>query len=354
MKRTLIIFTFLLLFITSGICEAEDYAGLSQRMLNGKSIGIQTGTSFAQIVESNLPDSRIFYYNSVPDLVAALTGNKIDGFPIDEPVIKYIMGENKKVAYIPEKLDPFDFAFVFRKDEKGKRLRDQISEFLTQLKADETLDDLEEIWFGADESKKVLPDYESFPAENGVLELATEAANPPFDYVSGGYITGYEIDIAARFCEKYGYGLEVNDMGFDAILPSVQSGKFDFGCATITITEERAENVYFSEPDYSGGVVFAIRSEDADGIPEQGASDLNAEDLNGKNSGSSIAVSGKNGESDDEDDAAERESGPQQAGNGSSVPEYKGKTKGALLQVLREQRDFRVTVYSQQGNRVVI
>ncbi len=291
MKKTIFFITLIIIIIISGICGAEDYNGLSQRMLNGRPIGIQTGTSYAQIVESNLPDSRIFYYNSVPDLAAALTGNKIDGFPIDEPVIRYIMGENKKVAYIPEKLDPFDFAFVFKKDENGKKLRDQMSEFMKQLKADGTLDDLEEIWFGTDESTKVLPNYASFSAENGVLKLATEAANPPFDYISGKNITGYEIDITARFCEKYGYGLEIKDMGFDAILPSVQSGKFDFGCATITITEERAENIYFSDPDYLGGVVFAIRSEESEKITENNSSilstednspNLSMEDMNGK------------------------------------------------------------------------
>ena len=110
-------------------------------------------------------------------------------------------------------------------------------------------------------NKKELPDYGSFPAPNGVLHLATEAQNPPFDYIDGENITGYEIDLAALFCEDYGYGLVVEDMIFDAILPSVQSGKFDFGCATISITEERRESVWFSEPDYSGGVVFAVRTD---------------------------------------------------------------------------------------------
>lgn len=227
--------------------------------LNGRPIGVQTGTNFVPIVEKNLPDSDISYYNSIPDLVLALVGGKIDGFPADEPVVRYIMKENDDVTYISENLDPFDLAFVFRKDEDGKKLCDQLSEFLMQIKTDGTLEKLGEIWFDTDESKKVLPDYASFPAPNGILKLAVEAQNAPFVYISETKVTGYEIDIAARFCEQYGYGLEINDMGFDAILPSVQSGKYDFGCSMISITEERAESVYFSEPDYSAGVVFAVR-----------------------------------------------------------------------------------------------
>lgn len=274
---------------TPSVPETEK-SGLTVFDLNGKRIGVQTGTSFAPVVESNLPDSKISYYNSIPDLIAALTSNKIDGFPIDEPVIRYIMEKNDKVSYIPEYLDPFDFAYVFRKDENGEKLRDQLSEFLMQLKADGTLEEIADIWFGADEDEKELPDYEDFPAPNGTLKLATEALNPPFTYISDKEIVGYEIDIAARFCEQYGYGLAIKDMAFDAILPSVQSGKYDFGCATITVTEERAENVHFSESDYSGGVVFAVRASDMQTViassPASAAKrSITLDDLNGKRIG---------------------------------------------------------------------
>ena len=250
------------LAILSDGSAAAPQESIVRSLLDGKRIGIQTGTSYTPMVEENLPNSEISYYNSYSDLVTALTGNKIDGFPIDEPVARYISNENPAVGYLPEYLDPFDFAFVFRKDEQGAKLRDEVSEFLAQIKNDGTFEEIGEIWFGTDPSKQVLPDYASFPAPNGVLHLATEALNPPFTYVENGAIVGFEIDIAARFCEVWGYGLDIDDMSFDAILPSVQSGKYDFGCATISITEERKESVHFSEPDYSGGVVFVVRTED--------------------------------------------------------------------------------------------
>ncbi|MBO4914121.1 MAG: ABC transporter substrate-binding protein/permease, partial [Oscillospiraceae bacterium] len=57
------------------------------------------------------------------------------------------------------------------------------------------------------------------------------------------------------------YRLEVRLMDFGGILPSVQSGKCDIGCDGITITEERAESVGFSEPHYtSRSVLVAMKS----------------------------------------------------------------------------------------------
>ena len=231
---------------------------LSLDDLNGKHLGVQTGTSYGPMLESNFPDSKISYYNSTTDLVTALTSGKIVSFPIDEPVIRYIMGENEKITYIQEYLEPFEFGCVFQKGDEGQKLRDEFNEFLSLLQTEGTLDEIQNIWFGADESKKVLPDPEELPGPNGTLTMATEALNPPFQYVNGNDIVGYEIDLAIRFCEKYGYKLAVKNMNFDALLPSIQSGKYDFCCSSVTITEERAESVYFSSPDYYGGVVMAV------------------------------------------------------------------------------------------------
>ena len=72
-------------------------------------------------------------------------------------------------------------------------------------------------------------------------------------------------DIAVHFCEAYGYGLEIRDMSFDAVLPAVQTGKCDFGGAGISITEERKESVLFSEPNFTGGTVLTVLKADAAG-----------------------------------------------------------------------------------------
>ena len=246
---------------------------LSLDDLNGKLLGVQTGSSFGPMLESKFPDSKISYFNSNTDLVTALTSNKIVSFPVDEPVIRYIMSENDKITYIPDYLEPFEFGCVFRKNDEGKKLRDEFDEFIGQIQADGTLDEMQNIWFGADESKKVLPDLETLPGPNGVLTMATEALYPPFEYISGEKVVGYEIDLAIRFCEKYGYKLEIQNMSLDAVLPSIQSGKYNFGCSGFTITEERAESVYFSEPDYSGGVVMAVLNSGKTAASDSGISD---------------------------------------------------------------------------------
>ena len=226
--------------------------------LNGADIGVQTGTSFDDLIIEYLPDASLHYYNNKADLVSALLTKKISAFVVDAPVSQILMRENNMLVALPEYLAQFESGFVFPDTEQGKTLRSQFNEFLNTIRADDTIREIEERWFGDDESRKTIPDLSTLPATNGTLRMATEALYEPFEYILNGEIAGYDIDMAVRFCEAYGYGLEIMDMNFEAVLPAVYTGKCDFGGAGIGITPERAESVLFSEPNYIGGIAVVV------------------------------------------------------------------------------------------------
>ncbi len=234
------------------------YTSLDQ--LAKADIGIPTGTNFDQLVSKKMPDAKLHYFNNQQDMMEALMAGNIEAFPSDEPVIRYIMGFRSDLAYIPDYLDTFDFAYCFPRTPEGQKLCSQFNEFLAKMKKDGTLDALTNEWFSADESVKSIPDYRSFPATNGTLVMATSGDYMPFDYVMNGEIAGYDVDLAAMFCEEYGYGLRVDSMNMDGVLPAVQSGRCHFAGAAITVTSERAETVLFSDPNYSGGMVLVVRN----------------------------------------------------------------------------------------------
>ena len=101
-------------------------------------------------------------------------------------------------------------------------------------------------------------DYESLPAVNGVIRMATTSTSPPFTYVEDNRTIGYDIDVVSRFCEEYGYGLEISSMAFDGLIPAVSSGKCDLGGAAIVITDERKESVEFSDGYFDSGQAAAV------------------------------------------------------------------------------------------------
>lgn len=107
----------------------------------------------------------------------------------------------------------------------------------------------------------------------GVLTMGTNAAFPPYEFYEGEEIVGIDVEIAGLLAEKLGLKLEIMDMDFSAIVTSVQTGGVDIGLAGMTVTEERLENVNFTN-SYATGVQVIIVKEDSE--------IASADDLEGK------------------------------------------------------------------------
>ena len=252
---------------TAGTPESHSQSARSARIpkykhiseLDGKPIGMQPGViDWEEWAAENLPHSKIQYYNTYPDLVSALKTHKIEGFLVDAPVLELMAAEDKALTAINEPVgEPFGYSFCYAKTAKGKKLCDEMSEYIRQIKASGELDALLSAWQGADESAKIPPDFKSLPAKNGTLTFAAEGSYPPFTYYKATKLAGIDLDIAVRFCRAYGYGLKVQTMLFDAMIPAINSGKADFA-GDFTPSEEHEEALYYSEPYCNASSVTAV------------------------------------------------------------------------------------------------
>ena len=100
--------------------------------------------------------------------------------------------------------------------------------------------------------------------EAGKLHMATNAAFPPYEMISdNGGFEGIDVEIATAIAQKLGLELVVDDMEFSSVITSVQGGKSDIAMAGLTVTEERKQNVDFTE-SYATGVQVIIVPEGSD------------------------------------------------------------------------------------------
>ncbi|MCR4922690.1 MAG: basic amino acid ABC transporter substrate-binding protein [Lachnospiraceae bacterium] len=95
------------------------------------------------------------------------------------------------------------------------------------------------------------------------LIVATNAEFPPYEYYENNEIVGIDIDIIKAVAEDIGMKVQIEDMAFDSVIASIQSGKSDVGIAGLTITEDRLENVNFSIP-YTETQQVVIVNENSD------------------------------------------------------------------------------------------
>ena len=96
----------------------------------------------------------------------------------------------------------------------------------------------------------------------GKLIMATNATFPPYEYHEKDQIIGIDAEIAKAIADKLGLELVIEDVAFDSIIAGVQSGKYDIGCAGMTVTEDRLKSVNFST-SYATGIQSIIVKEDS-------------------------------------------------------------------------------------------
>ncbi len=105
-------------------------------------------------------------------------------------------------------------------------------------------------------------------SDGKVYTVATDNAYVPFEYLDeeSGELVGFDIDLITALAEEAGIEIEFETLEFAGIVAGLGSGKFDIGIAGMTITEERKENIDFTQPYYEAGLILAVTEENADEI----------------------------------------------------------------------------------------
>ena len=245
------------------VCKGEGTAQKEMTLadLDNATIGIVTGTSWDLVAQKQFPAAERKYFANTADVILALEQGKVDTHFADKTVYVGARWENDAITYIDEPIGQVNNALIFAKDGYDEELLAQVNAFIAKTKADGTLDRLSDKWF-ADVEPEEHPDYTKLTGENGTLRIAIGDAMKPVAYQKGILYTGYEVDFLTLFAEEYGYKLEMQGMAFDALIPSVATGKCDIGACGITITPERAENVTFADPHIVTYGVAIIRNEE--------------------------------------------------------------------------------------------
>jgi len=97
------------------------------------------------------------------------------------------------------------------------------------------------------------------------IKVAMEPTFAPFEFTNDkGQFVGFDVDLIRAMGKQAGYNVEIINMGFDALIPSLQSGLIDCAISGMTITAERSKIVTFSDPYYTAGLLVLVRKENND------------------------------------------------------------------------------------------
>lgn len=96
-------------------------------------------------------------------------------------------------------------------------------------------------------------------SEPDKIYFVTSAQYPPFEYMDGTELKGFDIDLAKLIAKQLGKEAVFENTSFSAVLPTVASLPNRVGIATLTITPERQKNFDFTDPYYFEGMAAVYK-----------------------------------------------------------------------------------------------
>lgn len=117
-----------------------------------------------------------------------------------------------------------------------------------------------------------------------VLRVAAETTYPPFEFADGKDYKGFDVDLSYAIGKELGYKVEFVSMGFDALIPALESKQIDAIASGMVITKERLEKINFSDPYYDINLVMVVKNDNTTVTKE--------EDISGKKVAAQIGTTG--------------------------------------------------------------
>ena len=100
-------------------------------------------------------------------------------------------------------------------------------------------------------------------AAKPVLKVGTEATFVPFETVDEktNEVIGFDVDLMKAIGDIIGYEIQFYNMGWDGLIPSLLNGNIDVIAAGMTIREDRAKVVNFSDPYFESVLTIVVRKD---------------------------------------------------------------------------------------------
>ena len=101
-------------------------------------------------------------------------------------------------------------------------------------------------------------------AQTPKLRVGSDVAYPPFEFIDETTLepAGFDIDLIKAIGEVMGREVEIINTAWDGIIPGLINGNYDVVISAMTITDERAATVDFSDPYFATGQMIVVRAGD--------------------------------------------------------------------------------------------
>ncbi|MBQ8196473.1 MAG: transporter substrate-binding domain-containing protein [Clostridia bacterium] len=221
-------------------------------------IGAQTGTT-GYMFASYLKGTEAKAYQSPTLAVTDMQNGVIDYVVTDKAVAQNLVDKIEGIKMIDVALTGEEF-FGMAVDSTQTELLAQVNAFFVEKAAE--INAIQTKYLTGDEANYVaVPKNVEVTGATETLKIATNAEYAPFEFKQGEDFYGIDMEVAKLLAEYLGMNLEIVDMAFSAVVTSVGTDGIDMAIAALTITNDREENINFTDAYYTNSQVIVCLEE---------------------------------------------------------------------------------------------
>jgi len=242
--------------------NAAEFAANEKLLIGSQSGTTNFYTAVYEVLDGDEQNPRIKLFETFGAAVQALLAGDVDMVLMDAASSKGYIGANPdKLKLVGDPLGTEEFGFIFTPQS------DLVAPFnaaIAQMKADGYLDYLNNRWyFLTDPNGKDV--YDQLPDLKGRKVVAVTGNDyTPLNFVDPvtGQAVGWEYDAVNEICRRLNCTVDWQVTSWDAMISAVHDGQFDVGMDGITITDERKQQVDFSDPYMLSQQFMLVRADE--------------------------------------------------------------------------------------------
>jgi len=266
MKKLIRPLAVIVVLLTTFACSRQtdtiDYADGVKDMpdLAGKKVSVVSGSLHDLEVSSYQPASQLMCFNSVAEVIAAVSSGQAD-YALEDTIAVIGLDLDK---YGLEMLFASDvvagpYGFGFRHSDSS--LQQEFNSFLANFRSDGRYRELTDRWTKGDVTSVRMPEIPLNP--DGETLVVGSINFFPFTFIQDGEFAGLEVEILKTFAYETGRNIRFEFIDFSGLIAALNAEKIDIISSSMTITEERKKQVLFSDPYFFCNTVCLIRNSEA-------------------------------------------------------------------------------------------
>lgn len=238
-------------------CAREDDKRYDADGLATGRVAVIMGTTGESYVKNELPDAKPFVYTSETDALAALLAGKVDYIMCGISAANVMAGSVDGISVLGARYQTERIAMAV--DKSNTLLLNRINARLYAYRTTGRLEEMVSHWLKAPGEEYDMVQIPSHMIGE-TLVVGTTGDLEPTGFIVDGKMTGLDAEIIENIAYDLGYRVEYAVMDFDALLPALVSGKIDVVASDLTVTEERAQKVSFTDTCYTDYQVLVVRN----------------------------------------------------------------------------------------------